>query len=100
MSMVKSNFPYERAKEIHWRGLKKSEDIWDCYMRDFDSWEVAMQRFDFSLTDEDEWCIGTGRVMHVWHMILEEVSNLTRPGVWVGFFNEHNVDPSSGLNAR
>ena len=42
MSMVGSNFPYERAKEIHWRGLKKSEDIWDCYMRDFDSWEVAM----------------------------------------------------------
>lgn len=32
--------------------------------------------------------------MHVWHMILEKVSKLTRLGVWVSFYSEHNVGPS------
>jgi hypothetical protein len=67
--------------------------VWDSNKKDLYSWEEAQGKFNLTPTDARDWGGIINKLAEDWRGKLEEDSDSTYAGMWLGLYEEGKEDP-------
>jgi len=94
VELLKKGFSYSRGLELYHKGIRMVDDVWDSGKKEFLSWEEAQSKFNLAPTEAREWGEITNKLAEEWRGKLEEDSDITYPGKWLGLYEEGKEDPA------
>ena len=93
VQLINNGFTYARGLELFRKGIQCVDDAWDSEQGDFLTWDSAQRKFNLTPEEEGDWTTITRKLSEKWRHRLEEDSDTTFQGQWVGFYTEGEGDP-------
>ena len=88
VELLKDVFSYSRGLELYRKGIRRIDNVWDSNCKDFLTWEVAQHKFNLTAGESQELGEITNKLSEKWRRKLEEDSDITYPGMWLGLYVE------------
>ena len=88
MELLKKGFSYSRGLELYRKGIRRIDDMWDRNHKDFLTWEDVQHKFNLTTSESQEWENITNKLSEMWRRKLEEDSDTTYLGMWLGLYVE------------
>jgi hypothetical protein len=95
VALLKEGFTHVQGLHFYKKCIKCVDDIWDSNAQDFLTLEQAREKFKITQTEEGEWAELTNKICDKWRHLLEDVTDTTPSGQWVGFYATGEVEPTS-----
>ena len=92
VELLKDVFSYSRGLELYRKGIRRIDNVWDSNCKDFLTWEVAQHKFNLTAGESQELGEITNKLSEKWRRKLEEDSDITYPGMWLGLYVEGQED--------
>lgn len=93
VELINKGFTYEKGRNLYRKGIQCVDDFWDTEQSDFLNWDKAQEKFNLTPTEAGDWTKLTGKFSE-WRNKLEDDSNTTHPGQWLGFYVDGGEDPT------
>ena len=94
VELLKKGFSYSKGLELYRQGIRNVDDVWDEGKKEFLLWEEAQSKFKFKTSDAGDWKGITNKLAEEWKKKLEEDTDATYPGMWLGLYVEGKEDPA------
>ena len=94
VELLKEGCSYSRGLELYRKGIRRVDDVWDSNRKDFLPWEVAQHKFKLIAGESQDWEDITNKLSVKWRGKLEEESDTTYSGMWLGLYVEGQEDPA------
>ena len=88
VELLKEDFSYSQGLELYRKGIRRIDDVWDSNHKDFLTWEVTHRIFNLTAGERQEWEDIKNKLSEKWRGKLEEESDITYAGMWLGLYVE------------
>ena len=92
VALLKEDFTHVQGLHFYKKCIKCVDDIWDSNAQDFLTLEQVREKFKITQTEEGEWAELTNKICDKWRHLLEDVTDTTPSGQWVGFYATGEVE--------
>ena len=84
VDLINKGFPYAKGLHFYRQGIHCVDDVWDSNSHEFITWERAKEKFHLESREEEDWKEITDKIAGPWRHLLENDSDITLPGKWIG----------------
>ena len=84
LDIINHGFTYFKDLTLYRKGIQRVDDVWDSECRDFLT--KAQEKFKLAPADLGDWIMLINKLAEEWRPVLENNSDTTYGGQWVGFF--------------
>ena len=94
VAFINNGFTYDQGLELYRKGIQYVDDMWNNVQRNFQTWENAQSKFNLTQTEFGEWTLITNTFFDKWRHLLDEDTDTTHPGQWIGLYVGEEEDPA------
>ena len=92
VELIDKGFTYEKGRTLFRKEIQCVDDIRDIEQKHFLTWERAREKFNLTPMEIGDWIELTGKIVEQWRHKLEDDSDTTHPGQWIGFYANGEED--------